>query len=79
MKHANDGRIPDSGGYAVGHRHDGGHAHGLAGEASFATKIAGGKDRDHRLLSLFGQDDDLDAAFLDIETASAGVPCSNRA
>jgi hypothetical protein len=46
----------------------------MAVEASFAEKLSGFQNSDHRVLALFGDNENLDPSLLNIENRICGVP-----
>ena len=51
----------------VFHRRRGRDAHRMTVHAAFAKELAGAENPDHRLFALFGYDNNLDPAFLNIK------------
>ncbi len=52
-----------------------GHANGLTGQATLTEELTHPKDCDYSLLSLFGNNGELDLPVLDIKDGVAMPPC----
>jgi len=51
-----------------------GHTQSLAGQASLAKEVASPQNGNHGFFALFGDDSELDLAFVDIEDGVRGIP-----
>src|SRR5882672_2020060 len=67
LERVNDRALLDSHDLAFRQRRCGRDALGLSGQATFAAKLILAEDRDHSLLTVLGDNCDLDSALLDVK------------